>query len=604
MRLKSIQLKNFLSFKNVNIDIVKDFNEPPTIYTINGINYDNESNDNDSSNGSGKSAFIGESIMFNIYGRGLRGSKQKVKLNEMIKHGANEMFNSIEYYISENDEEQIFNIKRTKSEKGSTTEIFIDGEDKTKRLKRLSDNDIRLFVDLEPELFTQIVVYYKDNINLLSMNYGQRIDFFKKIINLELIDEYYESAKDFKNTNEKYITYLKQFRKSTANVIDIIDSNKDKYKDYIKEEKEKLELKLLDYDKVEFESTVEYDNKIKEINMSVSEIDKKIKNLNNNLIVNKRDIETIDKELKNITKLVGGKCPTCKQLVTDEYSNVIEKEYEKNKKKIIIDIEEKVKALDVLSDEKKKHKVLIDDLKEKINKIESEKMLHNQEVKAITNQINKYNIDLNSIRDDVDNSDKNKYERKLVGIDKALDIRNEWKTSIEYWFNLFSPKSLLRASIIRKYIVILSDIFEYYVSKLYNNEIVSKIEIDDDGNIDIILMKDRYETNYWQMSSGERKRIDVAMILSLYEFCSYIKPNIPKFLILDEIFDSLDAPGITAVIDTLIDVQNRHQIDIFIISHIAVPISNNMNGITVKNILVSKKDKESTVKILDEIEED
>ena len=200
MRLKKIQLKNFLSFYNSEIDLIKDYNEPPTTFLINGINYDNDTND--SSNGSGKSAFISESLMFNIYGRGLRGSKQKVKLNEMIRHGAKEMLNSVEYFISEDNANQILKIKRTKSEKTSSTEIEIDGESKTKRLKRLSDTDIRSFINLEPELFAQTIVYYKDNVNLLSMNYGQRIDLFKKIINLEIIDESYEKARTFKNSNE------------------------------------------------------------------------------------------------------------------------------------------------------------------------------------------------------------------------------------------------------------------------------------------------------------------------------------------------------------------------------------------------------------------
>jgi ABC-type molybdenum transport system ATPase subunit/photorepair protein PhrA len=66
-------------------------------------------------------------------------------------------------------------------------------------------------------------------------------------------------------------------------------------------------------------------------------------------------------------------------------------------------------------------------------------------------------------------------------------------------------------------------------------------------------------------------------------------------LILDEIFDSLDYPGVNAVIETLNDVQKRHQIDLYLISHISIPISYD----NVKNILVSKKDKNSTVKFLE-----
>ena len=594
MRLKKIQLKNFLSFYNSEIDLIKDYNEPPTTFLINGINYDNDTND--SSNGSGKSAFISESLMFNIYGRGLRGSKQKVKLNEMIRHGAKEMLNSVEYFISEDNANQILKIKRTKSEKTSSTEIEIDGESKTKRLKRLSDTDIRSFINLEPELFAQTIVYYKDNVNLLSMNYGQRIDLFKKIINLEIIDESYEKARIFKNTNEKYLDYLKNLKKSTINIIEIIDNNKEKYKDYLQDELNNCLKELDDILKVEFESTEEYEENIKNFKKEIESIDKEIKNINNKVVINKNSIEKIDKELKKIKALSGGLCPTCKQLVTSEYTSTIELEYEKTKTDLLKEIENYLISSEEFS---AKNKIINNNLLEnsnKIKEIESKKMIHEQSVNAINKQIKKLNNDINNIKiESLNSEDKNKYEKKLKSIEKAILIRTDWKNAIEYWFNLFSPKSLLRASIIRKYVILLSDIFEYYISKLYNNEIIGKIEIDDDSNIDIILYKDKYETNYWQMSSGERKRIDVAMILSLYEFTSHIKPNLPKFLILDEIFDSLDYPGVNAVIETLNDVQKRHQIDLYLISHISIPISYD----NVKNILVSKKDKNSTVKFLE-----
>lgn len=594
MRLKKIQLKNFLSFYNSEIDLIKDYNEPPTTFLINGINYDNDTND--SSNGSGKSAFISESLMFNIYGRGLRGSKQKVKLNEMIRHGAKEMLNSVEYFISEDNTNQILKIKRSKSEKTSSTEIEIDGESKTKRLKRLSDTDIRSFINLEPELFAQTIVYYKDNINLLAMNYGQRIDLFKKIINLEIIDESYEKARTFKNSNEKYLDYLKNLKKSTINIIEIIDNNKEKYKDYLQDELNNYLKELDDILKVEFESTEEYEENIKNFKKEIESIDKEIKNINNKIVINKNNIEKIDKELKKIKSLSGGLCPTCKQLVTSEYTSAIELEYEKTKTVLLKEIENYLISSEEFS---AKNKIINNNLLEnsnKIKKIESKKMIHEQSINAINKQIKKLNNDINNIKiENLNSEDKNKYEKKLKSIEKAILIRTDWKNAIEYWFNLFSPKSLLRASIIRKYVILLSDIFEYYISKLYNNEIIGKIEIDDDSNIDIILYKDKYETNYWQMSSGERKRIDVAMILSLYEFTSHIKPNLPKFLILDEIFDSLDYPGVNAVIETLNDVQKRHQIDLYLISHISIPISYD----NVKNILVSKKDKNSTVKFLE-----
>jgi hypothetical protein len=132
-------------------------------------------------------------------------------------------------------------------------------------------------------------------------------------------------------------------------------------------------------------------------------------------------------------------------------------------------------------------------------------MIHEQSVNGINKQIKKLNNDINNIKiESLNSEDKNKYEKKLKSIEKAILIRTDWKNAIEYWFNLFSPKSLLRASIIRKYVILLSDIFEYYILNLYIMKLWENRN-DDDSNIDFILYKDKYETNYWQMSSGEKK---------------------------------------------------------------------------------------------------
>ena len=66
MRLSKIELNNFMSFKSDTIELTSDINEKPTIYIIDGINYDSDVENESSSNGSGKSTLIGESVMYNI----------------------------------------------------------------------------------------------------------------------------------------------------------------------------------------------------------------------------------------------------------------------------------------------------------------------------------------------------------------------------------------------------------------------------------------------------------------------------------------------------------------------------------------------------------
>jgi len=602
MRLSKIELNNFMSFKSDTIELTSDINEKPTIYIIDGINYDSDVENESSSNGSGKSTLIGESVMYNIFGRGLRGNKQKVKLNEMIRNGSSKMSNIITYLINDEDNNQSnLIIERNKSIKGSSSvDVNIDGETKTKRTKRLSDKDIKMFINLTPEVFSQVVVYYHDNINLLAMNYGQRLDFFKNMVDLTLIDDYYEKAKNFKTSNERMLEKLCMSKKNTEEIISIVEDNKDEYIDYLNKKLDDLNEKLKEAESVEVSDVGEYKDLI---NTKKDELDSLTKEYNSKhelILIARNNLDKIEKEINRFSKLSGVKCPTCHQMVTGEYVDTISKSYisEQNEFQLIIQTNQKDTA--ELNSQIKDVKNSIDNYQNIINKINTELKLKEQNIRSINNDISKIKKDiLNVDNKKEDKVDKSKYELKLIGLNKAIKIREEWVESTDYWYNIFSPKSLLRSAIIRKYIAILSDIFEYYISKLYNNEILAKITISDDGDIDINIYYNGYETNYWQMSSGERKRIDISMMLSLYEFNSYINPNMPKFLIMDELLDSLDPIGIDSVIDTLVDVQKRHNIDLYLVSHIPIPLENIPESTNVKHILVTKKDKTSTVKYID-----
>jgi len=595
MRIKSIKLKNFLSFGNVNLNLIQNINDDPTLYVIDGINYDNDSED--ASNGSGKSALIGESITYNIYGKGLRGTRTKVRLNDMIKYGCQNMFNEVEYLIETSDGPKSLVITRSKQLDGaSTVNVSIDGEEKTKRTKQLSDKDIKLFINILPEVFSQVIIYYRDNINLLSMNYGQRLDFFKNVIDLSLIDDYYNKIKDFKNMNDRFLDKLTYNYKNTKEIIDIVDENRDKYKIYLESKLNELysELKILESKK--FEDTESLETKLSELDKQLGELDKVILDCQSNITYTRKNMDKLEKELKKIDSLVDVECPTCKQYVPKKHIDSISERYKNELNTLSNELNKLLNNLDQANAEKRKINKDKSNLKEKIDKINNAKILNKQNIKNIKIEINKLENEIKELQNtNNDTVDKNKYEKRLEAITRAINIRNNWKQNSEYWYNLFAPKSLLRSAIIRRYINVLSDIFEYYVSKLYNNEILSKIEIDDDGQIDILLYKDNFETNYWQMSSGERKRIDIAMMFSLYEFTSYLNPNIPRFLILDEIFDSLDYPGIRAVTEALLDVQQRHKVDLFVISHIPLPLEDLNTSTKIKHVLVTKRDKTSVV---------
>jgi len=126
LRIKNISIKNFLSFEEANVSLTNSSSDVESIYIINGLNYDNTEND-DASNGSGKSVIIGETIFYSLFGKSLRGSKQKVKLNDMIRFGTERMFSKVEFLVNNEEEESILTIERRKTFDGaSTTSIDID----------------------------------------------------------------------------------------------------------------------------------------------------------------------------------------------------------------------------------------------------------------------------------------------------------------------------------------------------------------------------------------------------------------------------------------------------------------------------------------------
>ena len=599
MRIHKIKGHNFLSFDEFELTINDTPSAPPVFYIIDGINYDTDSEN--SSNGSGKSTIISETIFYNLFSRSLRGLRQKVKQDNMIKNGREQLFNEVEYFIDNSNEPSTLSIQRIKKrDGGSSVAVSLNDEKKEQRGKRLTDKDIKTFIDLSPDVFSQIVVYYRDNINLLNMNYGQRLDFFKNIINLTIIDEYYAKFKAFKTKNDIKLRELQLTYTNVEEIIDIISKNKSKYDSFINDKIAEMEKKLAEYEKIEVKDTTELLKKKKELYDELKVINEKINELTSKSTYDNRAISKLKDEAHKIKSVSGGKCPVCYQEVSSKYVNSVINGYIEEIKKFQANIKKYDEEKAELTKELKKYKPKIEKIENEINQIKSDNLIRQNNIDNCKNEIKRLKREFVNQKNNADEISKlDWYNKKKIGFKNAIEIRTKWQEASNYWYEAFAPKSLLRTAIVSKYIMLLSDTFDYYISKLYNNEIIGKITIDDDGNIDISLYKDDYEINYWQLSSGERKRIDIALLLSLYEFTSYVNKNIAKFLILDECLDNLDGYGRECVIDTLVDVQKRHNIDIFLISHTEIPLDNIPEDVIIKKLLVTKRDKNSEVKYLE-----
>lgn len=609
MKLKKLHIKDFISFKDTQLEF--NIDDKPTLYLIQGQNLD--SLDDSANNGCGKSSLIGETLSYNLFGRSLRGTNKKIKANEIVRIGSKSLSNIVEYQL---DEDNILKIERTKNSKGTSGNINVElnNVDVSKRTKVLTTDDIQDYINMNIDTWQQIVCYYVDNPNILSMNYSQRLDFFKNIINLDILDVYYDEVKRFKEDNNRFLIELNAKQKANQDIIKIVSENNDEYTKFLNEKIKELKEQYFsikkEIDNFIIDDTYDKENNNLEtekrgLEVDKEEIQKKVNSYDSNIKQKEREIIKIKNEINSIEKLKGIQCPTCFQDVSEKYVHRCVKLYNENLENInkIINQEKDLKVTEQTKISEINSK--INDINEKIrdnnkkkNEILRKKSSLEGQLDSIVKDGKKYKSELENINKKNNTEEKKSlYEFKDKCYTKAIKTRNEWKEKSEFWSEMFQPKSKLRSTIIQKYLIVLSDIFEYHVSKLYNNEINGKIFIDDEGNIDIILFKENNEINYWNLSSGERKRIDLSMFFALNEFYSYLNPNMPKFIVLDEIFDSLDKPGIELVTDTIKEMMDRLKLDIFVISHIPINLENKY--INCKKIMVTKKDGISDACFLD-----
>ena len=596
MKLKEVKLQNFLSYDSLDFSFHESDDEEPHIYIITGVNNDTETS-TDNSNGSGKSTLVGEAVMYNLFGKNLRGSSRKIKAENSIKFGESTLINEVEYFI---DNGAVLKIRRKKERSGKgSLEIKVDGQSTSKRTKRLSEADIRDFLGIDPEIYYQTISFYRDNQNLLAMNYSQKLDFFKRLVNLAIIDEYYQYCRTYKAALDTKIFQIQTKKKSQEDIIAAITNNDTRYQAIIQTAIDKIKEEIAEIESTPIKDESEYQRKLEEILDIRQKIADTINKYQSQIRINQVKIRELKQDVANFTKLKGTTCPTCQQQVTGEYAETIIEARTSEIASLTENIkllEEKVEALaekGVKADQK------VEAVRKKLEHIKSENTIRMVKLQQMHKQLEEKEKELASVAKSMSTTgETSEYYAAIEKLDKALEIVLHRQEINNFWLNNFAPKSPVRSAIIRKHINYLSDIFEYYLGKLFKNTIIGHMEIDDDGNIDIILKSDGNDVNYWNLSSGERKRTDLALAFALYVYIRNLFPNSPRFLILDEIADSLDCEGIDAVCQVIVEMYQTYKVDIFLISHIPLRLDLFKDGASVKEILVTKNDGCSTAEYI------
>ena len=553
-----LKYKNFLSFGS-NLTVIK-FEEGFNLIT--------------GKNGGGKSGGLLDPLSFCIFGKPYR----KIKIRELVNR-TNRKKLYTECIFKINDD--VFKIVRTQLP--DSIELFKNDQPfQLESSKRLIQDEIDKIIGIDYNMFKQIIALAINyNKPFLEMQQNEKREIIESITNVKILGEMLKLSKinisSLKTQVDLNKTTIKLFEEnlfSTNQRINELTLAKQNFESNKQDDLNKILQKInnqtIELNKIQTILTNLEKNKknIIEFKKELKELNKKLNEINKEINVDKYKIENSNKSISFLEQ--NNICEVCNSELTEEHktkeknrlneiinecknkielNNKIKKDLTKEIDNISLEIENQNKIiLDI-----KKYNEQIKWLKEEIkNNIERE-----NEIK-----LRKFDVDLNSLQKEFDKKS-----------DEYLEVFNKNEEKVKELHNYEVVSTILsdngiKAYFFRKIIPILNSKINEYLKK---SGLSIKFEINEFLEDKIFCLDSRgQEISYFSNSEGEKKRIDISIMLAFIDITKMICNWDCSLLIMDEIFDSkLDEDGLDFIILSIKNlISNNNKLKVFVISHI------------------------------------
>ena len=359
---------------------------------------------------------------------------------------------------------------------------------------------------------------------------------------------------DIKSLENDIVKYNNEYSEIIKDVSALVDSNK-KYQAENTELKVKLD--SIPQDKPTEENFEFIETYFKESIMEITLHQSKIDTLKNSIEEKKKNINEIDKQISEmiVPKQIDIPVGTFKYLTLEEcYSHTGKIE------KIEIELNNLKNSIEEL--EKSKKEIIV----ENIIQPDTSKLVYksDDEITKHISEVSKFNELLKK-----ENAEINPYEKTIKEFsipqllpedtDKVMCLETLLKHQDFLLDLLTKPTSFIRKSIIESALPFLNAKIKYYLNKMNS---LPYVEFNDDMTVTIIKNGDEY--SFGNLSMGERSRISIALELSFRDVWESLNYPI-NLLCIDELLDNgLDTAGVESVIELLGEMKDRN---VFLISH-------------------------------------
>jgi len=504
MQIKKLKAKNFYSFRELHLD----FSKIKGITRILGRN-----KDSGGSNGAGKSVLF-EAITWGIYGTTIRKSTESALVNSQAGQDCS--------VCIELEKEGVGTVVITRAKRPTSLNVEINGALINKATSSQTQEALEELLESDYKSFLASVVFGQHStFTFLDSSPEDKRKIIKNCFNLEDIFSKRASVKQLKSS---YQGELKVIGTLLANLIN---------------EKANLEKEVPDkkYKLVRLPSL----ENILKAESKISENEKQIRDAQRGLKKSRDKLRRLNDCIKEGVYKHDKECHVCKST------------YSKSQSK---------KDVDILS---KESQDLGKQIKDEEDVIKGLKDTNETSIPKITSsewaKYNKKNKQIENAQSSIHrlaqvSTQLEEYETRRFELDSLLEVMKFWETA-------FSEKGLIR------YIV--RNILDYF--NLRSNEYASvltggQFSLEFNDELSETIRNNNVETKYISLSGGEKRKVNLAIMLSLQDLSSKISRTDCNLLFFDEVCDNIDNPGILAVNNLLrmLEIQNPEK-KVLVISH-------------------------------------
>lgn len=632
MKFVELEIDNFLSVVHTETTL----NDRGLVL----IQGDNKDSDSFSSNGAGKSTIFSESICWCLFGECVRGKKGDSVINRNAKKNCRVRL-SIEA-----DNKDIFEVVRHRKYKEHKNNVLLykNGTNITGRSDTETNKMIEELLEVDFITFTNSILFGQgisktfsgatDSEQKAILERMLQIDIFKSCqelakkkssetqASIKLIDHDLEIQIGNKNSLAQEIEDL-QFKeqeietKLSARILEL----RDELESYVLQLEELPNFSDIEQDKESIQHIIE------DINTKMSEYVQYEVN-KSELLGDIRSIERDNETLKNkwrvdekkISDIRAGRnipktCEACGQVIPLKDTSHLEKHLEDA-------ISETTKVIEDNNAELKDLKILVtnvDKYLESKKELEKQKEELQKDINTINLQINTYKAEGRNIKTLISKTEKQIQEQEaLMGttytdiieskildsqeLDKYISQNITEKEQLEkqleklsFWINGFGNKGI-KSVLLDSVTPFLSQRANYYLTQLTDNSI--EVEFDTQAELKSGEKRDRFSINiknpngddsYIGSSGGEKKRIDIAINMSLQDLMQSRSNKSIDLIVYDEVHEALDEIGCEVVVQ-LLQEKAKTCGSIFVITH-----NEHLKQMFTKSLVVSKENGETKI---------